>query len=386
MVLLHAESNTGYAISPLEKTFFLMALELCDQDASRVHFAYPSIRKGGTTTLPRTFGQIAVIDANSSDPKHMAAAAEYVHAHGIELVFGFDQPVRRPIYSYLRRAGVRTFVSYWGAPISSLSWGVKLLLKRIDVALSRHGPDHFIFESEDMRKTAVNGRGIAKSRTAVVPLGVDTAKFRPSQEDQGYIYQTIGIPRSRKIFFYSGHMEPRKGVAVIMRAANLMAARRAAKDWHVVLFGNQPREEDPYLAMLSAEARSHVTFGGYRDDIPLLHRGCYAGIIASTGWDSLTYSAIEIQSSGLPLIASNLAGLRETVDDSCGFTFKPDSEQELFEKMSALLENVLHRETLASSARQRVLQRYSQESQLMSLVEVVRCAESGKRPSWRRST
>src|SRR5690606_30665190 len=124
--------------------------------------------------------------------------------------------------------------------------------------------------------------------------------------DAGYIYDAFGIPRHRRIFFYSGHMEPRKGVHIIMRAARRLAEQRPQDDWHIVLLGNQAGEEERLLRELGdGAARDRVTFGGYRDDIERLHRGCHAGIIASTGWDSLTMSAIEMQASGLPLIVSN---------------------------------------------------------------------------------
>src|SRR6185437_12076328 len=78
LILLHCESNTGYAIGPLEKVFFEMALALCDGDRSRIHFAYPSMRKGPSPTLPVDFRQYAVIDTANGDARHGEAAARYI--------------------------------------------------------------------------------------------------------------------------------------------------------------------------------------------------------------------------------------------------------------------------------------------------------------------
>jgi len=55
-------------------------------------------------------------------------------------------------------------------------------------------------------------------------------------------------------------------------------------------------------------------FGGYRSDLDLLQRGCYAGVIASTGWDSFARSGLEMQASGLPVLVSDLRGLREVME------------------------------------------------------------------------
>ena len=75
-------------------------------------------------------------------PRRARAAADYVRAQGIDTMFGFDLGVTRPIYKFLRHAGVRHIISYWGAPMSSVNTGLTCLLKRLSVALSRHGPDH----------------------------------------------------------------------------------------------------------------------------------------------------------------------------------------------------------------------------------------------------
>src|SRR5687768_9670753 len=168
LIILHCESNTGYAIAPLEAIFFRMALELCDQDASRIHFAYPSMEKGPTDTLPKDFRQYLVIDTRTSRVEDCRRAEAYIREHGIDTIFGFDQPVNCAIFKYFRKAGVKHFVSYWGAPMSSNFGIVKRILKRLDVFLHPYGPDHYIFESRGMADLAVMGRGIPRSRTTVV--------------------------------------------------------------------------------------------------------------------------------------------------------------------------------------------------------------------------
>ena len=56
------------------------------------------------------------------------------------------------------------------------------------------------------------------------------------------------------------------------------------------------------------------------DDLSRIFPCCYAGVIASTGWDSFTVSSLEMASSGLPLVVSNLQGLSESIEaDVTGF-------------------------------------------------------------------
>jgi glycosyltransferase involved in cell wall biosynthesis len=372
LVLLHCESNTGYAIGPLERTFFDMALASCANDVNRVHFAYPSMRNGPSPTLPEDFRQYTIIDTKSLDAAHWNTAETYLYDHDIDTILGFDQPVHLPIYLNFRRAGVKCFMSYWGAPMSSLNaWPVRLL-KQIEVLCRPSGPDHYIFESNGMAELAVKGRGIPRRRTSVVHLGVDVERFKPDVADAQYVYEAIGIPRERRVFYYSGHMEERKGVAVIMRAANYLADRRQIKDWHILLCGNKGEESRPHEALLTEGARAHVTFGGYRSDTHRLQRGCYAALIASTGWDSFPRSGLEMQASGLPIVVSNLIGLREVVeDDVSGYLVEPGDSVALASAMERLLNDPMTRNRLSKQARNRVMKKFTLERQLDELVSEV---------------
>lgn len=373
LILLHCQSNTGYAIGPLEKTFYDMAGELCDHDSSRIHFAYPSMSKGPSPTLPSEFNQYTIIDTARTDADHGLAAERYIRDHDIDTVFGFDQGVHLPVYKYLRRGGVRRFISYWGAPMSSINnWAIRFV-KRTGVRLRIHGPDHYIFESRGMSEFAIKGRGIPARRVSIVPLGVDIDRFRPDPTDAQYVYEQIAIPKSRRIFFYSGHMEPRKGVAVIMNAANRLTESRDQDDWHILLCGNKGDESRQYEQMLTAEARTRVTFAGYRSDLEILCRGCYAAMIMSTGWDSFPRTGMEVQASGLPLIVSDLRGINESVQDSVtGLVLKAGDADALASAMSRLLDDRAWRDQLSRQARLRIERDFTIQKQLLTLTDVVR--------------
>jgi len=357
----------------LERTFYEMALTLCGGDPARVHFSYPSMKKGPSPTLPAEFKQYAVIDTNSSDPEHCSAAERYILEHEIDTIFGFDQPVFRPIYKYFRRAGVTHFLSYWGAPMSSMNnWAIRFL-KRMEVMARLDGPDHYIFESRGMAEFAIKGRGVPSRRVSVVPLGVDCDRFKPDSDDTQYVYESSGILKERRIFFYCGHMEPRKGVGVIMRAANHLSQFREVDDWHVLLCGNRGDESVPYEQMLTEAARARVTFAGYRSDLDRLCRGCYAALIMSTGWDSFPRTGLEVQASGLPLIVSDLKGINESVQDGVtGLILKAGDAEALANAMGRLLDNREWRDQLSAQARARIENGFTIKRQLLALTAVVR--------------
>jgi glycosyltransferase involved in cell wall biosynthesis len=207
----------------------------------------------------------------------------------------------------------------------------------------------------------------------VVCLGIDPEKYYPDPAQADYVYETIGIPRDRRIFFYAGHMEQRKGVHVLVKAARILVDRYQRRDFHLLVLGNKNGEEQCFIPLMEgSRVAEHVTFGGYRNDIDRLLRGCYVGLIGSSGWDSFTLTGVEMAASGLPLVVSDLAGLNEAVDaGSTGFTFPPSNAEALAERMIYMLDQPVVRDAMGRKARERVLSGFTRDHQLEQLVAVV---------------
>lgn len=375
LLLYHCKANTGYAIETLEKVFWSVALRLAKTE-DKVFLCYTSFENGEPNYVPTGFNNLIEFDFRNRDRASIECFQRYLSDNRIDLIFGFDQPPDAPYYKAARKAGVRTIVSYWGAPMSSLNSGLKLFLKKQQLRLFRHGPDFYIFESRAMQDSAYKGRGVPKEKTGVCYMGVDTEKFRPDPVDCYYAHDRLGIPRNQKLIFYSGHFEPRKGIAVIAQAANIVTAKQ--KDVTFVLFGNKPGEEAPYAHQLNSSAKSKVVFGGYRSDLNRIHRSCYAGVIASTGWDSFTVSALEIQSSGLPLLVSDLQGLRETIKDrETGYLFSAGKHNLLVESLLRLINYPKKRDQMAISARRWVEENFTTTIQVNELEKFIRETTAG---------
>jgi glycosyltransferase involved in cell wall biosynthesis len=371
LIFFHCPSNTGYAIGKLEPVFLDMARRLVSDD-EKIHFSYTKLNDY-PVCLMNSRVRVLQYDPMTATREECVKIGRYIGDHGINVALGFDQPVSSPLYPVIRQAGVNLLVSYWGAPMSSQNSGAKLLLKKFEVYLSRSRPDIFIFESKAMAETAIYGRGIPSGQVRVVHLGVDTERFKPRKEFIWYAHDIFGIPRHRRIVFYSGHMEERKGVHVIIEAAKELVLTRRRRDVHFLIIGNRPGEEDRFHWMYQGTAaEAHITFGGYRDDGEKILSSCYVGVIASTGWDSFTMSALEIAASGLPLIVSKLQGLSETIEDGrTGYFIVPGSHEDLADRLDHILQSCDLRNDLGEAARKRIVEGYSREHQVDRLVSVL---------------
>lgn len=354
--MFHCDENTGYAIETLENVFLAAAIN-SGIDEENIYWSFKTIvTQENPHILACDYYAINTYDA----------VRQAIVKNEIELVLAFDLGFPCPLIKLIKDSGIKCLIAYWGASMSSINSGLKLKLKQLEYHLTKNKPDKFIFESEAMRRTATHGRGVSSSATQVINLGVDIFKFYPDYGKDNYVNNILNIPAERKVVFYSGHMEERKGVRVIVKSALHLVDELNFKNIHFVICGNKNNEAKVYESLLEhSEARDHVTFAGYRSDIPDLMRSSHVGVIASTGWDSFTMSSIEMMSSGLPMIVSNLQGLSETIEDGVnGFLLPPGNHIALAERLIEIANNTSLANQFSNASRKRAEMLFSKENQI----------------------
>lgn len=372
--MIHCESNTGYAIGNLEHAFFDAAL-LAGYRSEKVFFSYPSLAKGKPRWMSCDFMNYVEYDfLRSPTSESREKFSSFLLENSIKTAFVFDLQPHNQVCKLLRRAGVETILAYWGAPMSSLNRGLKLWAKRAEIALRRSAPDGYIFESEAMLEMAVMGRGIPLRRCVVIPTGVDTDRFCPLKDISTDVRGSLQIPQDRKLFIYTGHMEERKGVHIIVQAMDCLVGELGRTDIHFLALGNRPGEARRFYEMLAHPATSeYITFGGYRADIERVFQEANVGVVASTGWDSWPMSVIEMASSGLPLLVSDFQGLKEfVVNGENGYRFSVGDHRALAALMARLADDPEVAAFMGRSSRQKVIAFFSRDRQLSRLADVLR--------------
>lgn len=374
--------GTGYAMTTLFGAFQAVASSIAGGAD-----AVASIYGGSSADDPALSGSEFSFGWGSADAGQLTALGGFVRAQQVHTLLGLDIPVRSPYLSVLRDAGVRTIISYWGAPMSGLYTQPALFLRKLDVRRSGERPDHFIFESESMRAMAVQGRGISAADTSVVPTGVSPERFE-IEPDLSYFSRTFGIPAGRKVIVFTGHFEARKGVDVLVRAAIALRSVYGRSDFHVLLAGNREGEESRLITLLKGSgAEDAVTFAGYRSDVPHLFRNAYVGCIPSVGWDSFPMSSLEMQAAGLPVVVSDLQGTPETIDEGyTGLAFSSGDSDSLAKVLAGLLDDPVQRDRMSQSARTRIARSYTRELQIARLAEVCRQVIRRSESPWLATT
>ncbi len=150
-------------------------------------------------------------------------------------------------------------------------------------------------------------------------------------------------------FLYYGRLSEEKGVDVIIKAIN------NNKNLKLKIAGSGPADID--LQTLGAEAArsNRLDFLGWREGQALstLIAQARAVIIPSRWYENFPLTALEALSFGTPIIASNIGGLPEIVNNLNGSLVPPDDASALEQAMSEVLKGhkTWQEEDIKNSAR-----------------------------------
>jgi glycosyltransferase involved in cell wall biosynthesis len=110
--------------------------------------------------------------------------------------------------------------------------------------------------------------------------------------------------------------------------------------------------EAPLKALVkSLNLESKVKFLGFRKDVPELLQ--QADIFLQTSlWEGFGLAAVEAMATGLPVVTSNVPGLREVVGESeqAGFLIDPNSQDQIAAKLNMLISNPALRHQMGMQA------------------------------------
>jgi glycosyltransferase involved in cell wall biosynthesis len=210
-------------------------------------------------------------------------------------------------------------------------------------------PDRALAASGEIAEVAM---GLAPG-TRVEPLtnGVDTDRFRPRAGGQGGVAApSVVVPR--RLF-------EKNGVEYLVRA--LPEVRARVPNVSVAVVGDGP--ERPRLEALAAElgVGPSIRFLGSRphDAMPELLQAAQVAVFPSL-MEATSVAALESMACGLPVVATNVGGLPEIIDDEVGRLVPPANPHALAEGMIRLLTDP-ERDEKGRRARERVVARWSNE-------------------------
>jgi glycosyltransferase involved in cell wall biosynthesis len=201
--------------------------------------------------------------------------------------------------------------------------------------------------------------GVERERITVVHSGVDCDRFRaPTSQERADARGALKIADTEFVISAVGALEQRKGHRYLIAAIGAIAASGKFRCFIVGqgLIGRVLQDEIAVIRSLD-----RIKLLGRVDDVRELLWASDAFAMPSLK-EGLGVAALEAMASALPVIASDVGGLREVVEDGrTGIIVPPANPEKIASAIKRLAESPELRTQMSAAARARVVENYSME-------------------------
>jgi len=257
-----------------------------------------------------------------------------------------------------RLAGVRKIIT------SRRDMGFNLTRK--DITLLKLGnllASKVVTNSEAVRELAIALERLNREKTEVIYNGISVKNSRngPNVRNDGELIVGIVANLNRSV----------KRVDLFIRAAALVSRRHPEARFYIIGDGDLRGGLESLARELGVF--SHTDFLGRRKDVGNLLQEMTIGVICSDS-EGLSNAIMEYMAGGLPVVATNVGGNPELVEDGkTGILVKPNDPQKLAESICLLIED-RGRAKMMGEAGQRLLKnKFSVEKMVRETTGLYEC-------------
>jgi glycosyltransferase involved in cell wall biosynthesis len=184
------------------------------------------------------------------------------------------------------------------------------------------------------------------SNAVVIYPGIDMDKFDPNE-----------APTQEQLVGTACRLEPVKGIPTLLKAIALVAKKHSSVRLVIAGEGSWRNRLEEEAAQLGVQDK--VSFLGWQDDVATL-LGSWSIFVLPSLDEGFGVAVLEAMASGLPVVASDVGGLRELVQDGqTGFLVPPNDVNQLADKLLFLLDDPDLRMRMGIAARSRAREAFS---------------------------
>ena len=198
--------------------------------------------------------------------------------------------------------------------------------------------NHIVSVSNYCSSTIVSRKAFKDLRSIItIPNGIKL----PVNKNLVNLRDAYKIPKNKKILLMVSTFEERKGHEFALDALRIALDKR--DDLHLLLVGNATISEIQRVQKLINERGliNDVTITGKVENIASNMSGADLVIIPSQDHESFALTAVEAMLNELPIVATNIGGIPETIgeDGHCGFLVDPNDPNKFSQKISYIIDN-----------------------------------------------
>ena len=219
--------------------------------------------------------------------------------------------------------------------------------------------------------------GYRGSSITVIRNGVDIERFQPRPRDP-VLRRSLGVPADARLVVCVSRLNPLKGVDYALLAASRLA--RKFPNVHMLIIGDgaERRALEDLAHRLGLDGR--VGFTRMRLDVPEILAQASVSVMPSMS-EALPNTVLESMAAGAPIVATRVGGTSELVEEGVtGLLIPPCDPHALEQAITRLLTDPDLATRLATTARARIVERFSLERKARETAAFYEALLSGRRP------
>ena len=205
-------------------------------------------------------------------------------------------------------------------------------------------------------RAALLAQGLEPGRVAVIPGGVDAARFSPGRAPG--LRDRWGVPRDAPLAGIVARLKPERAHRALLHA---FASAAPPGAWLVLVGRGEEEDALRALARDLGEPGRRIVLAGYArgDDLVAAYRALDLAVWLREGNDGACRGVLEAMACGVPLITGNdgappeLLGDSELADSGCGRVVDPGSPDAIGRALRELLADLPLARSLGAAARAR---------------------------------
>ncbi len=219
---------------------------------------------------------------------------------------------------------------------------------------------HIIAVNESTQDFVIRREGIPESRTSTIHNGIDLQTYRPRPEVSRAAREKFGLPSDAFVVAGIGRLTFQKNFALFLEVAALVV-----KDHPKAVFAIAGTGEDD--ATLRAQATQlglgdRIRFLGFVSNMAELYPAVDLLLLTSR-YEGLPITILEAMATGIPIVASDLDGMREILRDGENAALVPPGAPGPYvERVKAFIDQPSFAQRIAAAALETVRTSYSAEA------------------------
>jgi len=295
-------ANLGHEVTVLTPRYDKEQLELDIIEGVEIRRIQPLLYYGNGGFAPRIFEHLVALCQQVPSP--------IIHLH---TPFGGGQEIVWFVKKIGRMLGAKLVIQYHHDPQFNWFAGLLSFPYKLTFGSLFDMADKVIASSTDYARNSVIAKYVDRKCFQEIPLGVDISRFEVKHSTNK---SKKGDPLKLVFLGALDHAHHFKGVDILLQALSRLDFDR----FHLTIIGKGELEDYYKKLSLKLGLGDRVEFAGFLSDVgfPIQLRLADVFVFPSTGKaEAFGLVAVEAMASGLPVIASDLPGVRTLfLDDS----------------------------------------------------------------------